>query len=239
MLEAHPSESAYRSIHSFTIIENLNSYENSKIICILNFLKQFGKEYLDINFKNDDILKIKFNFKANTNSREHNLIKQLKHILNRPQIFTDVGEDKEKVYNDNINEDEYNKSKESFLLFLDNKIEKNLNTYKGFSLSLEDSIKFMDYYLQLYIFNRNLQKSLFEFSFKNLSSGEENKLLLFALLERGISSFINDDTKLYRITIMLDEIENTLHPNWQKGIIMFLKYLILQKRTYRILMLSQ
>lgn len=219
LLEAHPSESAYRNMHSFTIIENLNNYENSKIICILNFLRQFGKEYLGVNFKTEDILTVNFNFKANIDSRENNLINQLKLILSKPLLFTDVGEDNEKKYEDNINENEYKKTKDKFLYFFTNKINKDLNTYQDFNLSLDDSIEFMDYYIELYIFNKNLQKSLFEFSFKNLSSGEENKLLLFALLERGITSFFDKDKKAYSITIMLDEIENTLHPNWQKGII--------------------
>ncbi len=219
LLEAHPSESSYRNKHSFTIIENLNNYENSKIICILNFLRQFGKEYLGVDFKTEDILKVKFNFKANIDSREHNLINQLKLILDKPLLFTGVGENDEETYQNNINENKYYNSRDKFLSFLLNKIEKDIHTYQDFNLSLDDSIKFMDYYLELYIFNKNLQKSIFEFSFKNLSSGEENKLLLFALLERGIASFLNEDKKSYSITIMLDEIENTLHPNWQKRII--------------------
>lgn len=65
--------------------------------------------------------------------------------------------------------------------------------------------------------NRNIDFNILEFKYKQFSSGEENLLLMFALIELGINPFLSKhDGSNYDITIMLDEIENNIHANRQK-----------------------
>ena len=217
ILDFHPTSSAYRQQHSFTIKEQLDNYEISKVVIMLQFLKHFGKDYLPINLKKSDSLIINIQHNKYTAKVHHNLfIDKIKDLLKLEIEFHDDEEAQMKYYQ-SVNKAKYLEAYKSFFSFIDKKID-NLKDYENFKLNIDDGVIFVNLYLDLYRFNRNLLDSIFDFKFKNLSSGEENLVLMFALFERGISSFVDKKIKNneYNLLLMLDEIENNFHSQWQK-----------------------
>lgn len=216
VLDFHPTSSAYRNQHSFTIKEQQENYEISKIVIILQFLKHFGKDYLPVNVHEDDDIIINIQHNKYTSKVHKKLfIDKVNDLIQLETEFYD--EDIEKTYYKAVNQTEYTKTQAKLISFLNARIS-DLEEYGSFSLSVIDSITFIDLYIDLYRFNRNLLDSLFDFKFKNLSSGEENLILMFALIERGISSFVDHPltNNQYNFILMFDEIENNFNPNWQK-----------------------
>jgi len=216
VLDFHPTSSVYRNQHSFTIKEQQENYEISKVVIILQFLKHFRKDYLPVNIHEDDDITINIQHNKYTSKVHQKLfIDKVNDLIQLTTKFYD--EDTEKTYYKAVNQAEYTKAQTKLISFLNARIS-DLEAYKSFSLSVIDSITFIDLYIDLYRFNRNLLDSLFDFKFKNLSSGEENLILMFALIERGISSFVDHHLKnnQYNFILMFDEIENNFNPNWQK-----------------------
>ena len=73
-----------------------------------------------------------------------------------------------------------------------------------------------------YIFNSEGAVDFLQFAFNSLSSGEENYILMLALLESGIHSHLNKEKEETNIILLLDEPEHTFHPEWQKNTINYL-----------------
>jgi len=216
VLDFHPTHSAGHK-HSFTIKQQQENYEISKIIFILQFLKHFSKEYLPLNLTKSDKVTISIQHNSYTvNEYERSFINKITKLISLKTEFYGSTEEKEKYYK-KINIEKYNQSKKMFLTFL-SKYTNDLKDYDKFTLGIDESLEFIDLYIDLYRYNRNLENSLFDFKFKYFSSGEENLVLMFALLERGISSYT--DKKLItdecNVILMLDEIENNFHVVWQK-----------------------
>ena len=233
IIDHHPTKSGYMQQHAFTIEEQYRGYEIGKIIYILSFLKLFGTGYLPVNIKNDDIVTINIQHNSYTaKNLESNILVKIEKLL---ELEVEFYEDDEKKieYNRNVKKDEYQVSYKKLMAFLKKNINDDNDT---FSLSIVDALEFIKEYLNIYRFNRNLQNSIFDFSFKNLSSGEENLILMFALIERGISSYLDHEVENnnYNVLLMLDEIENNLHPNWQKVLFKeLLSFLMLIEEHYQ------
>jgi len=73
-----------------------------------------------------------------------------------------------------------------------------------------------------YISTSNGAIDFLQFEFSSLSSGEENYILMLALLELGIRAHLHKDVKNSNIVLLLDELEHTFHPEWQKNTISYL-----------------
>ena len=100
-------------------------------------------------------------------------------------------------------------------------------------LPIDIGLEFIHLFIKL-LLCLNLDKIVklpFEITFKELSNGEENFLLMIALIELGIKSFFsgkNNKSKKIKIYLLLDEVENNFHPNWQKYLVnKFIVYLSL------------
>jgi ABC-type dipeptide/oligopeptide/nickel transport system ATPase component len=217
IIDTHSSESAYRQKHSFTIREQLNNYESAKVIIILQFFKLFGKNYLPLNIHNNDkvVISIQINHYT-TSSRAKSFIDKIIDLLKLETEFYDDDE-KEQEYYRHVETIKYNQAVDSILKFL-NKYTDNLNSNEYFVLNITESLEFITLYIDLYRLNKHLNNSIFNFKFKNLSSGEENLVLMFAMLERGVRSYMEKESENnnYNILLMLDEIENNFHAEWQK-----------------------
>jgi len=236
ILDRRPTSSGYRNMHSSTIQEQYNNYEIGKIIFILYFMKILPQYDLPIGIISDDKLEISIQHNRTTSQvNETCLIDKIDKLLTIEEDFID--DDVRAEYSNQINLEAYRKNHLELIQFLKQKVSPELWSGESFSLTKEDAIKFIDFYVNLYRYNRNIESSLFDFKFKFLSSGEENLILMFALLEKGIDSFFDNclSGKEHTMVLMLDEIENNFHVQWQKELlIQILKFLmIISHKWYR------
>ena len=219
ILDKRPTSSPYRNMHSSTIQEQYNNYEIGKIIFILHFMKILPQHDLPIGITSDDKLEISIQHNRTTSKVHENLlIDKIEKLLSIEGNFID-DKVREKYFNQ-INLEAYTKNSLELIHFLKQKVSEELYSSESFSLTTEDATKFIDLYLNIYRYNRNVESALFDFKFKSLSSGEENLILMFALLEKGIDSFFDNclSDKDYTMVLMLDEIENNFHVQWQKAL---------------------
>jgi energy-coupling factor transporter ATP-binding protein EcfA2 len=218
-IERHPTISHYRQKDAFTI-EEYNSHINlAKSIIILSFMEHFGKEFLNIDNQNNYV-KISIHENKITNGQpEINFIKRLEKLLEIKQEFLSNEEKEEYFKLFNKNEEEYKKRLTDFINFSKQKIDNNLESYQTLSLNINDTSILVNNYLELYWLNRNLDFNILNFQYENLSSGEENLFLMFALISDGIIPHTLNNSSPSYITILLDEIENNIHPNKQKELL--------------------
>lgn len=112
---------------------------------------------------------------------------------------------------------------EAAKLFVESIIEEiNKNNFEvisesSFSISLDNN-NYVQKFLEIYsnIFTRF--SDIFSFNWNGLSSGEEVILELFSRIYYGLKTIKRNNEKK-TVTILIDEIENNLHPQWQKEII--------------------
>ncbi len=79
----------------------------------------------------------------------------------------------------------------------------------------KDNISILEDLPSFLVINFYQQKGVYQVSLSELSSGEQNLLRIIYAIKNIIR--IRKNTKTFNI--FLDEIENTLHPNWQKKIV--------------------
>lgn len=100
---------------------------------------------------------------------------------------------------------------------MDNKNDFRITFESESSFSLEtnkEMFKFIELYSRKVIGTRDF----FSFQWRSLSSGEESLLDIFSRLFRS-SKNIKNRKRLKNIVIIIDEVENNLHPFWQKQIV--------------------
>ncbi len=218
-IERHPTISHYRQKDAFTI-EEYNSHINlAKSIIILSFMEHFGKEFLNIDNQNNYVTISIHENKITNGQPEINFIKRLEKLLEIKQEFLSNEEKEEYFKLFNKNEEEYKKRLTDFINFCKQKIDNNLESHQTFNLNINDTSTLVDNYLELYWLNRNLDFNILNFQYENLSSGEENLFLMFALIGAGIIPYTLNNSSPSYITILLDEIENNIHPNKQKELL--------------------
>jgi len=217
-------DSVYKIINAANIYQ-LNEYVNlSKKLIILDFIYYFPlyhftpKElYLEL-IKSD--IEIKFNSENVKKSIEKFINENFSPILN-PMI-------------ENL-ESHPNYEK---IIDIKNKIFSLINKKNSYFnksdiiLPINIGLEFIDLFIKLLLLLDldKIVKLPFEINFKELSNGEENFLLMIALIEVGIKSFFkrNNKNKEIKVYLLLDEIETNFHPNWQKSLIIrFITYLSL------------
>ncbi len=216
--------SAYKIINAVNIYQ-LNEHVNlSKKLIILDFIYYFPlhhftpKElYLEL-IKSD--IEIKFDSEDVKKSIEKFINENFSPILSHMIENLESHPNYEKIID----------IKNKIFSLIDKK-----STYFNKSaviLPMNIGLEFIHLFIKL-LFWLDLDKIVklpFEINFKELSNGEENFLLMIALIELGIKSFFkkNNKSKEIKVYLLLDEIETNFHPNWQKNLIIrFITYLSL------------
>jgi energy-coupling factor transporter ATP-binding protein EcfA2 len=225
VITIHPTSSRYIDKNAFTISDMLNNYEMAKIIILLKFINTFGKEVLPFKITNDE--KIKISIVENKHTKELfekklpfiDLVKEFidKDNLEREEVGFSSNRDTSQINQRRL--EDYIPIKEKIISFLKDKIPIHTEARAMIELTLENSLELLEIYLQLFRINENFPTPLFHWKFKHLSSGEESFVLMFALLFNGILTFSEGKNINSNVVIMLDEIENNLHPAWQKKIV--------------------
>ena len=218
-------EKSYREF-----LQNTSDLEEIIKLETLIYLRDFLNNKSFHHSCDNDISQLKKVF----NSR--NIINDFKNILYEAKVDLEAIDNKIKSIKKDIRHDD-NRSNDSDLENLV-ELEKIINLMKNSSeiASLVRSIRndpYYDYEISPNLLNRdsiNVLKQLpsylpIDFASKNrvkfseLSTGEQNILKLLFSIENIIHL---RGSRTHSFNILLDEIENTLHPDWQKKIIKWL-----------------
>ncbi|UPT76679.1 ATP-binding protein [Sulfurovum sp. XGS-02] len=212
----NPSSSGYRQQDAFFIKEMRNNFNFAKTFSILEFYKDY-KTFIPFKIQNEPTvtLLIASNSTANSIGWNTTFLEKAQKFFQIPEFYT--SEDGEE-YMQSIRPEEYAEALDNFLTTLKLYVNESCTASEEIELSMEDAIELMIKYKELYLYNRNNQDQFFEIYFRSLSSGEENFLLNFYLLLNAVFSFRPKRGDVKNIIILLDEIENNLHPRWQKSI---------------------
>ena len=217
-LVMHKADSISRSKDAFNIREMQNNYKLVKLLCILQFIQTH--KHL-IPFEMDDTSMVTLYIHTNKTT---NVMHNQTTILDMAKEFFRLKLDEYHIegidrYMEYVNEDKYLEAYDKFIILLEAILPKNCENNGKVELSLANTIELMTHYQDLYLYNNNLENHLFDLDFRHLSSGEESYILTFLLLFYGIFSFNLNKNKNNKILIYLDEIENNLHPKWQKSML--------------------
>ncbi len=235
LITIHPSDGKYKKANSFSIQEMLFNYNISKTFLILHFLKTFGKRLLPFEISNNEKINIsiihnEYTYKIfDGKPTKRFFIDIIKEFIESENLekdeegYTSHGSNREELNIKRLKK--YIPAKEKFINFLSEIIGDEKPTYHDtLELSIGNSLKLLELYLELYDINENFPTPFLEWNFKDFSSGEENFMLIFSLLTSAISTLTYNKTKNKSLNfiIMLDEIENNLHPKWQKEIFTYM-----------------
>lgn len=212
----NPSSSATRQIDAFTIKEMQNNFNLAKTFSILEFYKDY-KEFIPFKIQNDPTVKLSIltNRASNRIGWNMTFLEKVQKFFQIPEFYSSQ---EEIEYMKIVRPEKYSEVLENFLTTLKSNVNESSSASEAVELSMEDTIELLIHYKGLYIYNRNNQDQFFEIDFRSLSSGEENFLLTFYLLLNAIFSHRPKSGDVKNIIILLDEIENNLHPRWQKSI---------------------
>jgi len=211
IIEEYSADSIYMNKHGLRIDQLNLAYNNAKIFTELNFLKAWGEDFLP--FKVPNILFISIAYNRNIKGsgyQEDPYVKIEKAILD----YKSSQDLEKRIQASDEDEDivfELTQNEKDLIALLKESILKD----DRFMLSIENASNFMDLYKKIGI-------TLFDFSWNNLSSGEDSIFQFFALLFPAILASIDDKNTKSNIFINIDEIENNLHPQWQKEFIFIL-----------------
>ena len=246
LITLHPSNGQYKKANSFSIQEMLFNYNISKTFLILHFLKTFGKRLLPFEISNNEKINIsiihnEYTYKIFDGKPTKlffiDIIKEFiesENLEKDEEGYTSHGSNREEL---NIKRlEKYIPAKERFINFISEIIGDEKPTYHDtLELSIGNSLKLLELYLELYVINENFPTPFLEWDFKDFSSGEENFMLIFSLLTSAINTLTYNKikNKSLNFIIMLDEIENNLHPKWQKEIFTYMiKFFELIQEVY-------
>lgn len=201
-------------------LKNYNKTDKFKINLLLNvFEVLFEIEKLDKSFKNE-------------NDKYNEVIENFINLLlvkikNTNNNFTDIGSIFDVTLNQLINTQNYISDNnyniyEEAKLFINNMIQKvneeNIIVESEETLKIPLGNNYIQDFLEIYSILLTRYKDIFTFKWRGLSSGEEVILDLFSRIYYGLNSVKNNASNK-TVTIVIDEIENNLHPQWQKEII--------------------
>jgi predicted ATP-binding protein involved in virulence len=215
------SDAIHRQKDAFIISEMNRNYKNAKTISILEFL---DKNATLLPFKFEDDIKIVFSIQINpttNNINTKNYKDTIIEFFRLEEEFDSEEDGDNQEYKEKLRK--YKESLEEFKTFLD---KYNLDTKPESDtvcFKLNNAIKFVNLYKALYKNNPNLKASLFDIQFRNLSSGEESLILTYSLLANSLNAIGLSANNSNDIIIMLDEIENSLHPKWQQKLILYIR----------------
>lgn len=197
----------------FNIKEMQAQYKLAKTICILEFLHS-KRDNVPFKIENDPKVSISILPRDGKQlTLTTGLSAYIKDFFKFPEFM--YGTKEQKVYDSFVTK---------ILLVIDKAIKEGNVSGNTLILDLTDSYTFVESYVTIYTLNSSLKEQFFDFSFRNMSSGEESFLLAFNLLSYALVSLPigKGFEELKDVVIFLDEIENNLNPEWQQALIQYL-----------------
>ena len=219
IIEDYESNSIYMNLHGLRINQLNQIYQNANIFVELHFLKRFGNEILP--FKVPEILNLSIAHNRNT----YNLGRYNKVLEKIEQaIFEHKRLKQHDIGNFEDLSDEVLSADENKLLVILNSC---INSEDTFELQYHQAEEFILLYQKIGI-------ELFDFKWKSMSGGEESIFQLLSLLLPAIEASIDKVEKKSVVHICLDEVENNLHPKWQRKLVTFLLsfFNVIQRTRY-------